>query len=138
MRAAVLGAAGPALAAAAAGAVLASSSRRPAWARDDPAQVVLGQRVYARNCAACHGATLQGQPDWRVPGPQGVLPAAPLEQSGHGWQHSDADLIEFPSWPRSAGRRRDLPGQCGREVPEDVLAMVRTPPLVMQATALDF
>ncbi|MFC0659907.1 c-type cytochrome [Eoetvoesiella caeni] len=27
------------------------------------ALVALGQKVYANNCAACHGAKLEGQPD---------------------------------------------------------------------------
>src|SRR3970040_1946577 len=31
----------------------------------DAARVALGARVYAQHCAACHGAKLEGQPDWR-------------------------------------------------------------------------
>ena len=32
---------------------------------DDQAQVAQGQAVYAAQCARCHGANLEGQPNWR-------------------------------------------------------------------------
>ena len=39
---------------------------------DDPSLVSAGKTVYASYCAACHGAQLEGQPDWRRPGPDGT------------------------------------------------------------------
>lgn len=60
---------------------------------DEPAILAEGQRVYANNCAACHGARLEGEPDWRMRGPDGLLPAPPHDASGHTWHHSDADLF---------------------------------------------
>ena len=27
--------------------------------------IAKGQQLYAESCAACHGANLEGQPDWR-------------------------------------------------------------------------
>ena len=42
-----------------------------------------GATLYAENCAACHGAELEGQPDWRSPGPDGILPALPHDNTGH-------------------------------------------------------
>ncbi len=59
---------------------------------DDTALVALGRTVYARECAVCHGAERQGQPEWRRRGPDGLLPAPPLDGSAHDWHHSD-DLL---------------------------------------------
>lgn len=56
-------------------------------------QVVLGQRVYAENCASCHGANLEGQPDWKRRLENGRMPAPPHDESGHTWHHSDQDLF---------------------------------------------
>lgn len=54
-----------------------------------------GAQLYAGNCAACHGANLEGQPDWRSPGPDGVLPAPPHDASGHTWHHDTPLLLEY-------------------------------------------
>jgi hypothetical protein len=59
----------------------------------DPAQVALGQKVYARHCAACHGANLEGQPNWRERLSNGKLPAPPHDDSGHTWHHPGEVLI---------------------------------------------
>ncbi|WP_410054131.1 c-type cytochrome [Cupriavidus sp. BIC8F] len=42
-----------------------------------------GKPVYASHCAACHGANLEGQPDWRNRRPNGRLAAPPHDPSGH-------------------------------------------------------
>lgn len=60
---------------------------------DDLALVKAGKAVYATNCAACHGAQLEGQPDWRRAGPDGRLPAPPHDETGHTWHHPDDYLI---------------------------------------------
>ena len=50
----------------------------PTALRPADAQVLaLGQAVYATHCAACHGAHLQGQPNWRERDSTGRLPAPP-------------------------------------------------------------
>jgi mono/diheme cytochrome c family protein len=75
----------------------------PAGARQDPGQlhwrdadvVARGARVYADHCAACHGADLGGQPDWRVRRDDGRLPAPPHDETGHTWHHPDAGLIDI-------------------------------------------
>ena len=54
-----------------------------------------GRVLYAENCAACHGAQLQGQPDWRTPGADGLLPAPPHDAKGHTWHHSDRVLSGY-------------------------------------------
>jgi cytochrome c len=42
------------------------------WEQRD---IVAGQSLYADNCASCHGANLEGQPNWRSLNADGVLPA---------------------------------------------------------------
>lgn len=70
--------------------------RTPAAERidaDNPKLVAWGQTVYAGHCAACHGAQLEGQADWRRRGADGRLPAPPHDESGHTWHHDDRYLI---------------------------------------------
>jgi len=62
---------------------------------DDAAVLAQGQRVYVAHCAACHGARLEGQPNWRERGPDGRLPAPPHDASGHTWHHPDEVLIRI-------------------------------------------
>ena len=56
-----------------------------------------GRVLYAENCAVCHGANLEGQPDWQNPGPDGVFPAPPHDETGHTWHHSNEELFEYTS-----------------------------------------
>ena len=90
---------GVALLLAAAAVVLLGLGRRaPAEValRPDDAQVTaLGDRVYRSHCAACHGAQLEGQPDWRQRDPMGRLPAPPHDASGHTWHHPDEVLFRI-------------------------------------------
>ncbi|MGB0749413.1 MAG: c-type cytochrome [Magnetospiraceae bacterium] len=61
----------------------------------DAQAVALGQRVYAENCAACHGENLQGEPDWRSRDAEGYLPAPPHDPTGHTWHHDDQLLFQI-------------------------------------------
>ena len=54
-----------------------------------------GATLYAENCASCHGADLEGQPDWRTPGPDGRHPAPPHDETGHTWHHGDAMIFAY-------------------------------------------
>jgi mono/diheme cytochrome c family protein len=58
-----------------------------------PAEVALGEVVYAENCAGCHGANLEGQPNWRQRNANGRLPAPPHNARGHTWHHDDKTLF---------------------------------------------
>ena len=75
----------------------------------DPQTMTLGAELYSVNCASCHGANLEGQPDWRSRGPDGRLPAPPHDKTGHTWHHDSdtlfrltkygvAKLIDVPSY----------------------------------------
>ena len=54
-----------------------------------------GQALYGEYCAVCHGANLEGQPDWQSPDEDGRLPAPPHDESGHTWHHADSLLFEY-------------------------------------------
>jgi len=54
-----------------------------------------GETLYAENCASCHGADLEGQPDWQSPGDDGILPAPPHDASGHTWHHSNVQNFDY-------------------------------------------
>jgi mono/diheme cytochrome c family protein len=57
------------------------------------ADLALGEKLYAQHCAACHGAKLEGQPNWRARLPNGRMPAPPHDDSGHTWHHPDEVLF---------------------------------------------
>jgi mono/diheme cytochrome c family protein len=77
--------------------------------RPDDAQVVQrGAQVYLARCASCHGATLEGQPNWRERGADGRLPAPPHDESGHTWHHADDVLIALTK--EGVARAAGLPG----------------------------
>ncbi len=57
-----------------------------------------GALLYADNCAYCHGANLEGEPDWRSPKEDGTLPAPPHDQFGHTWHHGDTLLFNYTKW----------------------------------------
>ena len=57
--------------------------------------VARGEKIYVDHCATCHGAKLEGQPNWRVRDNEGFLPAPPHDRSGHTWHHSDKHLFEL-------------------------------------------
>ncbi len=56
-------------------------------------ELTVGARVYAKNCASCHGANLEGQPNWRQRNANGRLPAPPHNVRGHTWHHDDETLF---------------------------------------------
>ena len=78
---------------------------------NDAEVVALGETVYAAQCAACHGASLEGQPNWRERGADGRLPAPPHDATGHTWHHPDAVLFELT--------KHGLPKEIGNGEPYD-------------------
>ena len=54
-----------------------------------------GQILYTNNCASCHGAKLEGQPNWQSPNSDGILPAPPHDATGHTWHHDNELLFEY-------------------------------------------
>jgi mono/diheme cytochrome c family protein len=95
----------------------------------DPAQLALGEKLYAQHCAACHGARLEGQPDWQKRLPNGRFPAPPHDDSGHTWHHGDEILFAItknglvpPYAP--AGYESDMPAFAGKLTDEEIRAVL--------------
>lgn len=61
----------------------------------DPAAVARGKVLYDAQCASCHGASLEGEPDWRTRDADGYLPAPPHDETGHTWHHPDRQLLQI-------------------------------------------
>lgn len=78
------------------------------------AAIALGKMLYGKHCAACHGANLEGQRDWKSPLPSGRMPAPPHDVSGHTWHHPDGVLFRIikdgPAAVVGGGYRSDMPG----------------------------
>ena len=83
---------------AAAGYVLRQDQEPTSADAGDAELVARGRIVYQQNCAACHGARLEGQPNWRTPKPDGTLPAPPHDVTGHTWHHSDQMLFDVTKY----------------------------------------
>lgn len=95
----------------------------------DPAQIALGQKVYAQHCAVCHGAKLEGQANWRERMPNGRLPAPPHDESGHTWHHLDEVLFGItkngllpPYGP--PGYESDMPAFVGKLSDDEIWAVL--------------
>jgi mono/diheme cytochrome c family protein len=92
------------------------------------ANVARGARVYQTNCAGCHGDKLQGQPDWHHLNAAGRLPAPPLDGTGHGFRHSNAELFHIVKFSvlDQAGPdyRTDMPAFDGKLSDDDIHAVL--------------
>ena len=91
--------------------------------------LALGGRLYAQHCASCHGANLEGQPDWRKRLPNGRFPAPPHDASGHTWHHPDEVLFAItkhglvpPYAP--AGYQSDMPAFGGKLSDPEIRAVL--------------
>jgi mono/diheme cytochrome c family protein len=81
---------------------------------NDPQQVALGRQVYTTQCASCHGANLEGQPNWKAELPTGGRLAPPHDPSGHTWHHPDSQLFDITKRGGQASSpsdyRNNMPG----------------------------
>lgn len=88
--------------------------KKHATSADSTRTIEAGRGLYADHCASCHGASLEGQPDWQSPLPSGRLPAPPHDASGHTWHHSDELLFRIVKEGTAAvvggGYESDMPG----------------------------
>jgi mono/diheme cytochrome c family protein len=88
----------------------------------------LGRRVFAAQCATCHGATGQGQPGWQEPDASGEMPAPPHDRNGHTWKHSDAMLYRIvkEGWrdPYNKTQRLSMPAFGAVLSPQEIRAVI--------------
>jgi len=78
----------------------------------------------------CHGAKLEGQPDWRQKLPSGRMPAPPHDESGHTWHHTDEVLFGItkhglvPGKYAPPGYESDMPAFAGKLSDGDIRAVL--------------
>lgn len=97
------------------------STSQPAGYIDpsDARLVIVGKPLYEQHCASCHGAKMEGQPNWRIRMANGRLPAPPHDDSGHTWHHSDQVLLNItlnglvPGVTAPPGYQSDMPAYKG-------------------------
>jgi len=101
-----------------------------AWPRDDAARIAAGRAAYDRYCASCHGAHLEGEPNWREKKPTGRMPAPPHDASGHTWHHPDAVLLGITKFGLMPGKyappgyQSDMPGFGGTLSDDEISAVI--------------
>jgi S-disulfanyl-L-cysteine oxidoreductase SoxD len=71
------------------------SGGEPLLTPDDGDAIRAGCEVYVAQCASCHGANLEGQPNWMRRDDVGYLPAPPHDETGHTWHHPEAVLFDL-------------------------------------------
>ncbi|UCH76172.1 MAG: cytochrome c [Rhodospirillales bacterium] len=95
---------------------------------EDRGLVALGSEVYTAHCAACHGADLEGEANWRRRKADGTLPAPPHDQTGHTWHHADALLFEITKFGGQAmapaGYRSGMPAFQGVLDDREIVASI--------------
>ncbi|WHQ45937.1 c-type cytochrome [Alcaligenes faecalis] len=130
-----------------AAAILYSMTRPSGPAFIDPADqtlVMQGRAIYTNNCAACHGESLQGQPNWRERMANSRLPAPPHDKTGHTWHHPDAMLVDMvknglvPGKTAPPGYVSDMPAYGGVLSDEEIVSVIAYikstwPPKVLEA-----
>ena len=106
---------------------------KPSAAFIDPSEQALvsrGKAIYGTHCASCHGAKLEGQPEWRKRQSNGRLPAPPHDESGHTWHHPDPVLVDIvknglvPGRTAPDGYQSDMPAYAQVLSDEDIVAVL--------------
>lgn len=64
---------------------------------DAESVIAEGALLYAGYCASCHGADLEGAPNWMTPNSDGSYNPPPQNVSGHTWHHGDLSLVQLIS-----------------------------------------
>lgn len=95
----------------------------------NPEIVAQGEIGYAKYCAKCHGAHLEGASNWKLSLPDGSLPPPPHDSSGHTWHHSDELLIsitENGGDPAQNSRMPPFKDQLSREEVIAILEFIKS------------
>ena len=95
----------------------------------DPENVAQGAILYAQYCANCHGANLEGTPNWKQRLPDGSLPPPPHDSSGHTWHHADElliSIIENGGDPADSSKMLPFKDQVSREEIAVILEFIKS------------
>ncbi len=90
-------------------------------------EIATGRDIYAETCASCHGAKLEGQPDWKRRLDNGRMPAPPHDETGHTWHHADKDLFRITKLGVGGvvpGYESDMPGFGGTLSDAEIAAVL--------------
>jgi len=94
----------------------------------NPRLVEKGRGVYEANCAQCHGARAEGQPNWRQQNADSTYPPPPHDSTGHTWHHSDGLLYRIVrdggSIYETPGFKSAMPALGDRLSPEEMRAVI--------------
>ena len=82
-----------------------------------------GEKLFGKNCAACHGKRGEGAPDWKKIGPDGKYPAPPLNGTGHAWHHPLSVLFRVVKHG-SPGGQGNMPPWREKLSDEEILAAI--------------
>lgn len=95
---------------------------------DDATFTGLGKIIYQAECAACHGADLQGEPNWQQRKPDGKLPAPPHDATGHTWHHAERHLFEITKYGlqkfAGANYQTDMPAYGTKLTDAEIIAVL--------------
>jgi mono/diheme cytochrome c family protein len=89
----------------------------------DPVRVAQGAVLYGQFCATCHGANLEGAPDWKKSLPDGSLPPPPHDRSGHTWHHPDSLLLDIVASGGDPAYNSKMPA-FGDQITEDEMISI--------------
>lgn len=84
-----------------------------------------GETLYAKHCASCHGANLEGVPEWKTVQPDGKLLPPPHDSSGHTWHHPD-DLLLSIIAEGGEPSNSDMPAFADILTDEETIAILTT------------
>ncbi len=116
------------------GAVMTSKDGGKTWTpfenneKATPAAVSRGRELFGENCQACHGVKGVGErpKDMYAKDEYGFV-APPLDNSAHGWHHTDSDIVETILKGSSRNKRMIAwKDTLSREDAEDVLAYLKS------------
>lgn len=105
-------------------AIVINNTSVPAVPTLDSNRVDRGATLYALNCAACHGANLEGAPDWKRSLPDGSFPPPPHDSAGHTWHHPDTLLLQIMAEGGDPAYNSKMPGFGDTLSPDDLATIL--------------
>ncbi len=72
---------------------LTNAAKKAPARRGDFSVVINGAKLFAKNCAQCHGPRAEGVVNWQRRDASGNFPPPPLDGSAHTWHHPRRQLI---------------------------------------------